>query len=59
MWGGYYPVVTDSPATTSEVKYHVNIGPWGGAAGTSFSINSMTGDSEGAGLIMILYEVSA
>jgi len=59
MWGGYYPVVTDSPNTTNEVKYHVNIGPWGGAAGTSFSINSMTGDSEGAGLIMILYEVSA
>ena len=59
MWGGYYPVVTDSPNTTSEVKYHVNIGPWGGAAGTSFSINSMTGDAEGGGLIMILYEVSA
>ena len=59
MWGGYYPVVTDSPGTTSEVKYHVNIGPWGGAAGTSFSINSMTGDAEGGGLIMILYEVSA
>ena len=59
MWGGYYPVVTDSPNTTSEVTYHINTGPWGGAAGTSFSINSMTGDSEGAGLIMILYEVSA
>ena len=25
MWGGYYPVVTDSPNTTSEVKYQVNI----------------------------------
>ena len=59
MWGGYYPVVTDSPNTTSEVKYHVNIGPWGGAAGTSFSINSMTGDAEAAGSIIILYEVSA
>ena len=59
MWGGYYPVVTDSPNTTSEVTYHVNIGPWGGAAGTSFSINSMTGDSEGAGSIIVLYEVSA
>ena len=52
-------MVTDSPNTTNEVKYHVNIGPWGGASGTSFSINSMTGDSEGACLIMILYEVSA
>ena len=59
MWGGYYPVVTDSPNTTSEVTYHVNIGPWGGAAGTSFSINSMTGDSEAAGSIIVLYEVSA
>lgn len=59
MWGGYYPVVTDSPATTAEVTYHVNIGPWGGAAGTSFSINSMTGDAEAAGSIIILYEVSA
>ena len=59
MWGGYYPVVTDSPGTTNEVTYHVNIGPWGGAAGTSFSINSMTGDAEAAGSIIILYEVSA
>ena len=59
MWGGYYPVVTDSPNTTNEVTYHVNIGPWGGAAGTSFSINSMTGDAEAAGSIIILYEVSA
>ena len=59
MWGGYYPVVTDSPNTISEVTYHVNIGPWGGAAGTSFSINSMTGDSEAAGSIIVLYEVSA
>ena len=59
MWGGYYPVVTDSPATTSEVTYHINIGPWGGASGTSFSINSMTGDAEAAGSIIILYEVSA
>ena len=59
MWSGYYPMVTDSPNTTSEVTYHVNIGPWGGAAGTSFSINSMTGDAEAAGSIIILYEVSA
>ena len=59
MWGGYYPMVTDTPGTTSEVTYHVNIGPWGGAAGTSFSINSMTGDAEAAGSIIILYEVSA
>ena len=59
MWGGYYPVVWDSPGTTSEVTYHVNIGPWGGPAGTSFSINSMTGDGEGGGSIIILYEVSA
>ena len=59
MWGGYYPVVTDSPNTISEVTYHVNIGPWGGAAGTSFSINSMTGDAEAAGSIIVLYEVSA
>ena len=58
MWGGYYPVVTDSPGTTSEVTYHVNIGPWGGASGTSFSINSMTGDGEGAGCQIVLYEVS-
>ena len=58
MWGGYYPVVTDTPGTLSEVKYHVNIGPWGGAAGTSFSINSMTGDGEGAGCQIVLYEVS-
>ncbi len=58
MWGGYYPVVTDTPGTTSEVKYHVNIGPWGGPAGTSFSINSMTGDGEGAGCQIVLYEVS-
>ena len=59
MWSGYYPMVTDSPNTTAEVTYHVNIGPWGGAAGTSFSINSMTGDAEAAGSIIILYEVSA
>ena len=59
MWSGYYPMVTDAPNTTAEVTYHVNIGPWGGAAGTSFSINSMTGDAEAAGSIIILYEVSA
>lgn len=59
MWGGYYPVVTDSPNTTSEVTYHINIGPWGGPGGTSFSINSMTGDAEAAGSIIVLYEVSA
>ena len=59
MWGGYYPVVWDSPGTTSEVTYHVNIGPWGGPAGTSFSINSMTGDGEGGGSIIVLYEISA
>jgi len=59
MWSGYYPMVTDSPGTTNTVTYHVNIGPWGGAAGTSFSINSMTGDSEAAGSIIVLYEVSA
>ena len=52
-------MVTDIPGTTNEVTYHVNIGPWGGAAGTSFSINSMTGDAEAAGSIIVLYEVSA
>jgi len=57
-WAGFYQMVTDSAGGSQQITYTIAAGPWGSNNGTTFRVNSSTGDGETNGAQLIMYEVS-
>ena len=57
-WAGFYQMVFDSAGGSQQITYTIAAGPWGSNNGTTFRVNSSTGDGETNGAQLIMYEVS-
>ena len=57
-WAGFYQMVFDSAGGSQQITYTIAAGPWGSNNGTTFKVNSSTGDGETNGAQLIMYEVS-
>ena len=57
-WAGFYQMVFDGfGSNNEEITYTLYAGPWGSNNGTTFRVNSSTGDGEVNGAQLIMYEV--
>ena len=58
-WAGFYQMVFDGFGSNNElITYTLYAGPWGSNNGTTFRVNSSTGDGEIYGAQLIMYEVA-
>jgi len=58
-WAGFYQMVFDNFGSDSApITYTLYAGPWGSNNGTTFRVNSSTGDGEIYGAQLIMYEVA-
>ena len=58
-WAGFYQMVFDNRGSNNElITYTLYAGPWGSNNGTTFRVNSSTGDGETNGAQLIMYEVA-
>jgi len=57
-WAGFYQCIFDQTGGSSQITYTIAAGPWGSNNGTTFRVNSSTGDGETNGAQLIMYEVS-
>ena len=57
-WAGFYQMIFDETGGSSQITYTIAAGPWGSNNGTTFRVNSSTGDGETNGAQLIMYEVS-
>ena len=57
-WAGFYQCIFDQTGGSSQITYTIAAGPWGSNNGTTFRVNSSTGDGETNGAQLIMYEIS-
>ena len=57
-WAGFYQMIFDETGGSSQITYTIAAGPWGSNNGTTFRVNSSTGDGETNGAQLIMYEIS-
>ena len=57
-WAGFYQCIFDQTGGSSQITYTIAAGPWGSNNGTTFRVNSSTGDGETNGAQLIMYEMS-
>ena len=57
-WAGFYQMIFDETGGSSQITYTIAAGPRGSNNGTTFRVNSSTGDGETNGAQLIMYEIS-